>query len=212
MELTATTAPTQTSQTSKRVDNAISVHLNAPSNPWIAKANTVPRSGCAGARRSEALSSMCARGRSRVYGGCLNAHYARNLCVAAICTDVGGEVRQASKESGTPPSWQVPCRSTYGSGCGSAPTRGGGSDGNDKGRGRALPQTPIAAAAPADDARSGTALWGEWDGGGFTLCRCFDRGVSILQQLIGSFVECCSVVTCVLASGLYIIASKYEIS
>eukprot|EP00964_Phaeocystis_antarctica_P073684 scaffold45229_cov59-Phaeocystis_antarctica.AAC.2 len=53
-------------------------------------------------------------------------------------------------------------------------------------RGRALPQTPIAAAAPADDARRGTALWGEWDGGGYTLCRCFDRGVSILQQLIGN--------------------------
>ena len=36
---------------------------------------------------------MCVRGRSRVYGGCLNAHYAHNLCVAVIYTDVKGEVR-----------------------------------------------------------------------------------------------------------------------
>ena len=33
------------------------------------------------------------RGRSRVYGDCLNAHYAHNLCVAVIYTDVKGEAR-----------------------------------------------------------------------------------------------------------------------
>ena len=76
-------------------------------------------------------------------------------------------------------------------------------------RGRALPQTPIAAAAPADD-RRGTALWGEWDGGGFTLCRCFDRGVSILQQLIGSFVECCSE-GCDLCVGVWSLYHSIEI-
>ena len=33
------------------------------------------------------------RGRNRVYGDCLNAHYAHNLCVAAIYNDVRREVR-----------------------------------------------------------------------------------------------------------------------
>ena len=77
-------------------------------------------------------------------------------------------------------------------------------------RGRPPPQTPFAAAAPADDARRGTALWGEWDGGGFTLCRCFDRGVSILQQLIGSFVECCSE-GCDLCVGVWSLYHSIEI-
>ena len=118
-----------------------------------------------------------------------------------------GTTRQASEESGTPPGSQVPLNMGVGVGV----RRRGAAVAMAMTRGRALPQTPIAAAAPADDARRGTALWGEWDGGGFTLCRCFDRGVSILQQLIGSFVECCSegCDLCVCVWSLFIIASKY---
>ena len=55
------------------------------------------------------------------------------------------------------------------------------------------PQSPNAIRR-TDDARGfcGNGM------GGFTLCRCF-IGVSIIQQLIGSFVECCRVVAYVLA-------------
>ena len=81
-----------------------------------------------------------------------------------------------------------------------------------QGAAAAMARTRVATTAPNTNRcrRTDEARWGIGGMGGIYIAEAW--GVSILQPLIGSLVECCSVVTCVLASGLYIIASQYEIS
>ena len=65
--------------------------------------------------------------------------------------------------------------------------RGGGCDGKDKRGGDHRPKR--------DRRRAAAPALGVWVGGGDLHFRSFARGVSVLQPLIGSLVECCSVLT-----------------
>ena len=136
-------------------------------------------------------------GRSRVYGNCLCVHSPQQVCVAVIYTDVRGEGgRNAYGQCGnrTSSALSDKCRSTCGSGCGNEPTRRGGSDGKDTGG----DHRPKHQSLPPH--RRGSMGYRGNGMGGIYIAEAW--GVSILQPLIGSLVECCSVVTCVLASGL----------